>query len=149
MFKHILVPVDGSEMSDAAVRRACSFAKEAGARLVFYYAKPIYFPAGIAGDTVFEDVTAYDTFRESMNRQAERILQGAAQAATEAGVACETSSSECDAPYRGIIEAAEDKACDLIFMSSHGRRGASALLLGSETQKVLTHCKIPVLVYRV
>jgi nucleotide-binding universal stress UspA family protein len=75
-------------------------------------------------------------------------LRNAAQAAADAGVAAETLSSECASPYEGIIAAAENQACDLIFMASHGRRGASALLLGSETQKVLTHCRIPVLVYR-
>jgi nucleotide-binding universal stress UspA family protein len=68
--------------------------------------------------------------------------------AEAAGVPCATRATETDAPHAGIIAAAESRRCDLIFMASHGRRGASALLLGSETQKVLTHCKIPVLVYR-
>lgn len=148
MFKHILVPVDGSELSKSAVSRACSFAKEAGARLTFYHAKPAYFPTAIAGEALFDDVAAYDAFRAAMDKQADTLLRGAAQAASESGVAFETLSSECDSPYEGIIATAESQACDLIFMASHGRRGASALLLGSETQKVLTHCRIPVLVYR-
>jgi nucleotide-binding universal stress UspA family protein len=148
MFKNILVPVDGSEMSSSAIGRACSFAKEAGARLTFYYAKPVYFPSAIAGETLFDDLVSIDAFRAAMDKQAEAILREAAQAAADSGVASATLSSECDSPYIGIIAAAESQACDLIFMASHGRRGASALLLGSETQKVLTHCKIPVLVYR-
>jgi nucleotide-binding universal stress UspA family protein len=148
MFKNILVPVDGSELSDAAVKRACSFAREAGARLTFYYARPSYFPSAIAGEALFDDAVAYDAFRAAVDTQAEAILRRAAQAAADAGIAAETLSSEHDSPHEGIIAAAGSKACDLIFMASHGRRGASALLLGSETQKVLTHCRIPVLVYR-
>jgi len=148
MFKNILVPVDGSDLSNAAVIRACSFAREASARLTFYYAKPTYFPTAIAGEALYDDAASYDAFRAAMDKQAETILRAAAQAAADAGVAAETLSSECDSPHVGIIAAAEGQASDLIFMASHGRRGASALLLGSETQKVLTHCKIPVLVYR-
>lgn len=148
MFKNILVPVDGSDLSNAAVIRACAFAREADARLTFYYAKPTYFPPYISGEFVAADFGVDAAFLAVMEKQAEAILSKAAQAAADAGVAAETLSNECDSPHEGIIAAAESKACDLIFMASHGRRGASALLLGSETQKVLTHCKIPVLVYR-
>lgn len=148
MFKNILVPVDGSELSDAAVKRACSFAKEAGARLTFYHAKPVYLPACSYGGRVSDAVGMNTKFLVAMKERAEALLRDAAQVASEAGVEFETLSSESDSPHEGIIAAAESKACDLIFMASHGRRGASALLLGSETQKVLTHCKIPVLVYR-
>ncbi len=148
MFKHILVPVDGSELSNAAVERACTFAREAGARLTFYYAKPGYYPTPLSGEFVMGDPGIEEAFRGAMDKQAEAILAEASRAASEAGVAHETLSSESDPPHDGIIAAAESKGCDLIFMASHGRRGAGALLLGSETQKVLTHCKIPVLVYR-
>lgn len=148
MFKHILVPVDGGELSNVAVTQACAFARESGARLTFYYAKPAYFPASIAGEALFDDVATYEAFRAATDKQAETILKRAARAAGEAGVEHETLSNECESPHEGIIAAAENRACDLIFMASHGRRGASALLLGSETQKVLTHCKTPVLVYR-
>lgn len=148
MFKTILVPVDGGELSNATVARACSFARESGARLVFYFAKPVYFPSAIAGEALFDDMASYDAFRAAMDKQAEVILSRAAKAAVDAGVASESLSDECTSPYEGIIAAAESQACDLIFMASHGRRGASAMLLGSETTKVLTHCKIPVLVYR-
>jgi nucleotide-binding universal stress UspA family protein len=149
MFKNILVPVDGGELSDAAVKRACSFAREVGARLTFYYAKPVYVAVYGYGEGVASDVgTTNTSFLTAREKRAEALLRNGAQAASKAGVGFETLSSECGSPYEGIIAAAESKACDLIFMASHGRRGASALLLGSETQKVLTHSKIPVLVYR-
>lgn len=148
MFKHILVPVDGGALSNTAVERACAFARDSGAHLTFYHAKPMYFPSAIAGEALFDDVATFEAFRSAMDKQAGSILSQAAQAAEDAGVACETLSDECEAAHEGIIAAAENKGCDLIFMASHGRSGASALLLGSETRKVLSHCKIPVLVYR-
>jgi len=148
MFKNILVPVDGSERSKAAVKQACSFAKESGARLTFYYAIPGYLPDYISGEIALGFVYPDAAFVAAMNKQADAILRDAVQAATDAGVTFETLVTEYNSPYEGIIAAAASKACDLIFMASHGARGASALLLGSETQKVLTHCKIPVLVYR-
>ena len=148
MFKIILVPVDGGELSNAAVTHACTFAKEAGAQLTFYYAKPGYWPGYYVGDIAIGDAYVDPAFLAAMERQATNLLADAAQVARQAGVACETLSTDSDVPHEGIIAAAQSKGCDLIFMASHGRRGTSALLLGSETQKVLTHCKIPVLVYR-
>lgn len=148
MFKHILVPIDGGELSDAAVKRSCAIAAETGARLTFYHAKPSYLPPVIAGEGVFNDASAYEAYRARVDKEVESILQAARQAARDAGVACATLSTECQSPYEGIIAAAESQDCDLIFMASHGRRGMGALLLGSETQKVLTHCRVPVLVYR-
>jgi nucleotide-binding universal stress UspA family protein len=148
MFKQILVPVDGGDLMESTVKRACSFAKESDASLTFYHAKPTYFPPVMAGEGVIVDVGANDAFRAAMSKQAENILASAAQLANEYGVKFVSTSSECDSPYEGIIAAAQNSQCDLIFMSSHGRRGVRALLLGSETQKVLTHCNIPVLVFR-
>lgn len=148
MFKNILVPIDGSELSNAAVKRACSFAREAGARLTFYHAKHVDLPAVSYGGRVSEAQGTYREHHAAKEKQVEAILRDAAQVASVAGVEFETLSSESNSPHEGIIAAAGSKACDLIFMASHGRRGASALLLGSETQKVLTYCKLPVLVYR-
>jgi nucleotide-binding universal stress UspA family protein len=148
MFKHILVPVDGSELSDAAVARACVLAGECGARLSFYFARPTYLPTALAGEAPFDAVAAYDAFHAAMAAQAKAIVAQAVQAAEAAGVPHEALVDDCDSPWRGIVAAAEARGCDLIFMASHGRRGAGALLLGSETQKVLTHCKVPVLVWR-
>ena len=148
MFKKILVPIDGGDLSNAAVKQACALAKHVGARLVFYYAKPGYLPDYISGKVVKGVVGVDVAFIRAMNRQATEILNEAEHFAQVAGVESEHLSDEYSAPYEGIIAAAKNKGCDLIFMASHGRHGASALLLGSETQKVLTHCKIPVLVYR-
>ena len=148
MYKNILVPVDGNELSNSAVKHACEFAKEIGARLTFYYTKPDYIPANLSGEVLLGDISVDEALAGAMQRQAESILADAAQVAANADVACETLSEHCDTPHAGIIATAANKGCDLICMASHGRRGASALLLGSETQKVLTHCKVPVLVYR-
>ena len=84
--------------------------------------------------------------KASMQKHGEEILGAVAKQA--AGFACEMIQVEHEDPYRAIIETADSKGCDLIVMASHGRRGISAIILGSETVKVLTHCKIPVLVYR-
>ena len=122
MFKNVLVPTDGSELSASTVARAIDFAKDAGARIIFFYAQPD-FPTPIYGEGALFDPTTPEQFNRAAAAEAEKIL---AQAKS----------------------AAERNGSDLIFMASHGRRGLSGLLLGSETQKVLTHSKVPVLVYR-
>ena len=147
MFKHIFVPTDGSELSRATVQRAVTFAKEAGARITAFFAKPEY-PIAYFGEGALIDPTTPEKFAELAEAQASQYLGEVQAACAEAGVACETLSMTSDVPYEAIIEAAEKSACDLIFMASHGRRGISGLLLGSETNKVLTHSKVPVLVYR-
>ncbi len=147
MFKHILVPTDGSEFSTQTVQRALSFAKDAGAKVTFFFAKPDY-PIAFYGEGALIDPTTPEKFADMANQQAERILSACEGMAKAMEVPCATCSSVSDIPYVGIIQAAESTGCDLIFMASHGRRGIAALLLGSETQKVLTHSKIPVLVYR-
>lgn len=148
MFKHILVPVDGSELSNAAFDRACTIARETGARLTVYHAKSTYLPYGMSSEGAFDFAGASEAYRSAMNMRDETILSRAKQASSETGLSIETISTECDEPYECIIATAQRCGCDLILMASHGRRGASAMMLGSETQKVLTHCKIPVLVYR-
>ena len=147
MFKHILVPTDGSELSQDTVRRAVSFAKETGARITAFYAKPEY-PVTYYGEGVLIDTTSPEKFAELAEAQAQEILDFAANLCQEAGVPCTKLTAVSDIPYEAIIEAATNSACDLIFMASHGRRGFTSLLLGSETQKVLTHSTIPVLIYR-
>ena len=147
MFKHILVPTDGSELSRATAKRAVSFAKEAGARVTVFFAKPEY-PIAYFGEGALIDPTTPEKFAEMANEQAAEYL-GEVQRECEAlGVPCATTSATSDIPYEAIIEAAEKAGCDLIFMASHGRKGITGLLLGSETNKVLTHSKVPVLVYR-
>jgi nucleotide-binding universal stress UspA family protein len=147
MFKHILVPTDGSQLSSDTVQRAITFAAEAGAKITFFFAKPDY-PVAFYGEGALIDPTTPEKFAEMAEQQAREILKRHEAAAQAAGVACATMSSVSDIPYEAIIAAAEESGADLIFMASHGRRGFSGLLLGSETQKVLTHSKIPVLVYR-
>jgi nucleotide-binding universal stress UspA family protein len=147
MFKQILVPTDGSELSAEAVTRAVDFAREAGARITFFFAKPDY-PVAFYGEGALIDPTTPEKFAEMADKQAADVLAVCEAAASAAGVACTSVSLTSDVPYEAIIEAADSAGCDLIFMASHGRRGISGLLLGSETQKVLTHSKVPVLVYR-
>jgi nucleotide-binding universal stress UspA family protein len=147
MFKHILVPTDGSQLSQEAVKRAIAFAKETGARITFFYAKPEY-PVAFYGEGALIDPTTPEKFAQMADEQAKAILDACAQLAAAEGVTCATLSKTSDVPYEAIIAAADEAGCDLIFMASHGRRGIGALLLGSETQKVLTHSKIPALVYR-
>lgn len=147
MFKHILVPTDGSDLSTETARRAISFAHEISARITFFFAKPEY-PISFYGEGALIDPTTPERFAEMADLQAKDILNRCAAMAKDAGVESGSSALTADIPYEGIIAAADAGGCDLIFMASHGRRGLSGLLLGSETQKVLTHSKIPVLVYR-
>ena len=147
MFSHILVPTDGSEFSTKTVTRAINFAKDAGATVTFYFAKPDY-PIALYGEGALLDPTTPEKFSEMATKQAEQILDACEKMAQEAGVDSTKLSTVNNVPYLGIIDAAVSSGCDLIFMASHGRRGLSGLLLGSETNRVLTHTTIPVLVYR-
>jgi nucleotide-binding universal stress UspA family protein len=147
MFQHFLVPTDGSELSAKAVRQAISFAREVGAKVTFFFSKPD-FPVAFYGEGALIDPTTPEKFAEIADTQAREILAQTEQLAKDAGIEFDSLSAVSDLPHAAIISAAEKTGCDLIFMASHGRRGISGLLLGSETQKVLTHSKIPVLVYR-
>ena len=147
MFKHIIVPTDGSQLSTDTVKRAIAFAKETRAKISFFFAKPDY-PVAFYGEGALIDPTTPDKFADMAQQQAKEILDANEALAKAEGVDCGSVSAVSDIPYEAIIAAAEQVGADLIFMASHGRRGISGLLLGSETQKVLTHSKIPVLVYR-
>ncbi len=147
MFKHILVPTDGSALSNHTVKKAVKFASEIGAKITFLYAKPD-FPVAFYGEGALIDPTTPQKFVEMAETQAQKIFAASCKTAEAAGVTCNALAMTSDVPYEAIIQAATDAKCDLIFMASHGRRGLSGLLLGSETQKVLTHSKVPVLVYR-
>lgn len=147
MFKHLLVPTDGSALSESTVARAVSFAKDASARVTFFYAQPD-FPMPIYGEGALIDPTTPEQFARAAAEEASVILGKAKAAADTAGVVADTDTLINEVPYEAIIDAANRHACDLIFMASHGRRGIAGLLLGSEATKVLTHSKIPVLIYR-
>jgi nucleotide-binding universal stress UspA family protein len=145
MFKHILLPTDGSELSAAAVRQGIRFAKSIGAKVTGLCVMPLQ-------DPFFYQKRMPEETLEEADRQskklAETYLASVAKEALETGVVCDVVYENSDFPYDAIIRVAEEKTCDLIMMASHGRRGVKALLVGSETQKVLTHSKIPVLVVR-
>jgi len=147
MFRHLLVPTDGSALSTDTVKRALAFAREVQARVTFFYAKPDY-PVTLYGEGALIDPTTPQKFAEIADAQAVEILQTCETLAKEAGVESSSVTAVSDVPWEAIITAANDAGCDLIFMASHGRRGLSGFLLGSETQRVLTHSKIPVLVFR-
>lgn len=147
MFKHFLVPTDGSQLSLKAAQHAVSLAREVGAKVTFFFSKPDY-PVAFYGEGALIDPTTPEKFAEIADRQAKEILTQVEALAAAAGVEFASASEVSDLPYEAIISAAEGAGCDLIFMASHGRRGITGFLLGSETQKVLTHSRIPVLVYR-
>ena len=145
MFKHILLPTDGSKLSEAAIQRAVEFAKSIGAKVTGFHVMP-QFHVFTYRTEMLEDTR--EEFARDSRAHAEKYLSVVQSAANKAGIACETASVISDQPYEAIIQAAERTGCDLIMMASHGRRGVQGMLLGSETHKVLTHSRIPVLVYR-
>ena len=146
MFKNILIPTDGSEQSQRAVRAGVELAKLHNSRITGIHVIPDYHLL-IAYEGAFDPVTE-ERIEEEAKARADTYLGYIRQAANEAGVACSTVCETSDHPYDAILRAADSNACDLILMTSHGRKGLAAVLLGSETRKVLTHAKVPVLVVR-
>lgn len=147
MFKHILIPTDGSEVAVKAIRAGVALAKEMGARVTGLYAeepRPVHLH--IDGYQLEKDLVA-ELDRRS-REYAERVVAEVASAASAAGVPYESVIVKSVRPYQAIVDAAADRHCDAIFMASHGHKGLTGLMLGSVTQKVLTHSKIPVLVFR-
>lgn len=145
MFKHLLVPTDGSPLSAKAVQAAISFAKEAGARITTVsVAEP--FPYSALSESAFlPDQTRYE---KQMQDHARRHVDEVAKLARDAGVPCETRVALSFSPYEEIVRLADELGCDAIFMASHGRKGVNRLFVGSETQKVLAHSTLPVMVFR-
>lgn len=148
MFKHVLLPTDGSKLSDRAVLRGIQFAKEARARVTALHVVPEFRMVVEEGFVSPMTAELKKRFEKESQVHAGKMLAKVEKAAKSAGVKCEVVSVVSDYPYQQIIAVAKKKKCDLIMMASHGRRGLSSLLLGSETAKVLTHSKIPVLVVR-
>jgi nucleotide-binding universal stress UspA family protein len=145
MYKHILLPTDGSELSARAVRDGIQLAKEIGARVTAVHVTPPFYPSEMTPSAL----TAHAHEHEAKSKEsAKRALGAAEDVARAAGVPCATLHRVSDGPFEEIIQVATESGCDLIFMASHGRRGISALIHGSQTQGVLTHSKIPTLVYR-
>jgi nucleotide-binding universal stress UspA family protein len=147
MYKHILVATDGSKLSQKAVTHAIGLAQALGAKITVFYASPDYPLPAYADGVVYEPVSKKE-YAALANQEAEKILTGIAEKAEAGGLECTTMHTIAPAPWEAILNAAKKAKADAIVMASHGRRGVSALLLGSETQKVLTHSKIPVIVVR-
>jgi nucleotide-binding universal stress UspA family protein len=147
MFKHILIPTDGSPVANKAVRAGIRFAREIGAKVTAYQAIGALL-THIDDEGYVIEPKMHDEFERGAREVAQRRLDTIGKLAMTAGVTFDSAVTMADRPYKGIIEAAKKHKCDVIFMASHGRRGVSGLFMGSVTQKVVTHCKIPVLVYR-
>ena len=145
MFKHILLPTDGSALSEMAIKKGAEFAKEINAKVSgLTVTKP--FRVFTTDVTELEDTK--DTYAEDAKAIADKRLSVIEQAAKQARVSYEGVHKIGEHPWEEVIKTATERGCDVIFMASHGRRGVAALVIGSETNKVLTHTKIPVLVYR-
>ncbi len=145
MFKHVLLPTDGSKLSEKSVRQGIKLAKSLNARVTALHVIPKFHT--FTYETEMLELTQPE-YERATEKRADEFLRTVEKIAANAGVECDTVHSTSDQPYEEIIKTAQKKDCDLILMASHGRHGIEGLLLGSETQKVLTHSKTPVLVYR-
>ena len=145
MFKHLLLPTDGSPLSENAVLRGIQLAHVFGAKVTGLHVSPRFHVLTYRTDMLEETRAEYE--RDSQ-AHAERYLAFITKAAAESGVPCETLRERSDDVFKSILDVGSKRACDLIVMASHGRRGIGGLLLGSETNRVLTHSGIPVLVWR-
>lgn len=143
MVRHILVPTDGSRFSAPAVRMAAGLAKALGARLTGLHVVAPYFPADSG-----KAYASLSGFRRAVQKEARHALAVFSAEARSRGVKATALSVVGGEPWQAVLRAARARKCDLIVMASHGRRGLAGLILGSETSKVLTHSKIPVLVCR-
>ena len=147
MFKHILIPTDGSRVAAKAIKAGVAMAKEMGARVTGYCAhEPV--PPHVYGEGYVADKQLAMELDRRSREHAQRCVDQVAAVAKAQGVPFAPLVTKSAVPSRGIIEAAQQRKCDVIFMASHGYRGLTGLLLGSVTQEVLTHSKIPVLVFR-
>ena len=147
MYKHLLVATDGSKLSAKAVTHAIGLAQVLGAKLTAFYASPEY-PIPIAIEGVSYNPMTPKEYTALCKKEADKILKPISIKAQAAGVEFSSAHVIAAAPWDSILAAARRNKCDAIVMASHGRHGVSALLLGSETQKVLTHTKLPVIVVR-
>jgi nucleotide-binding universal stress UspA family protein len=144
MFKRILLPTDGSEQSQRAIMAGVAFAKELGAEVLGLTVIPRFHTFTYKAELLEETEVEYAL---DSQKRASEYLSFIVETAHAAGVSCSVEHAVSDDPYQIIVSTARDRQCDLIAMGSHGRRGIQALL-GSQTQKVLVHSSVPVLVYR-
>jgi nucleotide-binding universal stress UspA family protein len=148
MFKHILVSTDGSKLSGKAIRTAVRLAAATGAKLTGTYVIAPYVAPMYGEAAIYVPGVSPKRYKEMTVREARKALAAIEIEARTAGVEFRGASLTAGTPWEGIIRMAKGRKCDLIVMASHGRRGLAGLVLGSETTKVLTHSKIPVLVCR-
>ena len=146
MYKHILIPTDGSELAGHAVTHGLSLAKSMGAKVTVVVVETPFNVFSVSESRARHMSEEFAKHEEQIKKHAAAVLTHARDKAKASDVPCETLQMEHEQPYQAIISAANDKGCDLIVMASHGRSGISAVLLGSVTNKVLTHTKTPVLV---
>ncbi|MBI3700478.1 MAG: universal stress protein [Afipia sp.] len=144
MYRHILLPTDGSDLSRKAIKHGIALAKAVGARVTAIVVSTPFQSLVVDPGAVSK---ALDQYKALAAEQTAKYLDAVRSDAQGAGVTCSVSCVEHDQPYKAIIDIAQEKGCDLIIMASHGLRGVSAIL-GSETLKVLTHSRVPILVYR-
>ena len=146
MFMHILIPTDGSKLSEAALRAGMQLAKEQDSQVTVLYVMPDYAALMYSGEAMM----TYNTsdLNKDAERTADRVLQEVQDIARAEGVYCKTARVMNASVHQAIIQQAKDSHCDLICMASHGRKGLAGILLGSETQRVLVNSSIPVLVHR-
>lgn len=145
MYQHFLLPTDGSELSAQAVQDGVALAAKLGARVTALHVIPRFHASSVMMELLEASKADYVAAAEAW---AKRHLEAVSAAAAAAKVPCEVAWVTSDDPALAIVDTARERGCDLIVMASHGRRGMRALLLGSETQKVLTHSQVPVLVHR-
>ena len=145
MYRHILIPTDGSPLSEAAVMQGIALARSLNAKVTGLTVSAPFHTFALE-PMMISDIP--ETYRADCEARAEKFLGVVTSAAKAAGVPCAVEHVLADRPYEAIIDTAKNKGCDLVFMASHGRKGMSAVILGSETVKVLTHSKTPVLVCR-
>ena len=146
MFKHILIPTDGSPVANRAAKACIALARRLGAKVTAYSSIEALRPMYIEGYVFTRK--QLDGFEARAREAGQKRLDAMGKLARAAGVPFTTLVATALSPYEGIIAAAKKRKCDVIFMASHGRRGLSKLILGSVTQKVLSHSRIPVVVYQ-
>ena len=148
MYKHILLPTDGSDLSAKAIKVALQLAKSIGAKITAFNVTPAFPYVALEDSSIRIPASIKKQFHEASAEGAGRLLDKVKMLATAEGVDCSVVSAHGAAPYDAIIKQARKSKCDLIVMASHGRKGLAGILIGSETAKVLTHSAIPVLVVR-
>lgn len=145
MFTHLLIPTDGSVLSKVAIDKGMQLAHSLRARVTGIFVMPEFRVVSYHAEMIQDNALK---FSQDCRANADQALAVVTDMAASAGVECQTVSTTSDHPFEAIIDAATVHGCDIIVMASHGRGGMRSVLLGSQTQKVLTHCKIPVLILR-